>query len=75
MSRAAATLILLACAASLQAGEPHLIAVDSNRSLYEINIATGLPTLLRTVTSNAGVTAALTVGPGNTIYLADTSTD
>jgi outer membrane protein assembly factor BamB len=74
MTRAAATLTLLACAAPLQAGQPHLIAVDSNRSLYEMNPATGFPTPIGTVSANAGATAALTVGPGNTVYLSSSST-
>ena len=73
MSRAAATVTLLACAAPLQAGEPHLIALDSNRNLYELNIATGFPTLLRPVTSNAGLVSALAVGPENTVYLSSNS--
>jgi len=73
MIRVAATLTLLACATPLRAGEPHLIALDSNRSLYELDIATGSPTLLRTVTPNAGLVSALAVGPENTVYLSSNS--
>ena len=72
---AVAVLTVLACAAPLRAGDPHVIAVDSNRNLYEIDIATGAKTQIGTVTANAGTTAGLAIGMGNTVYLTSTGND
>ena len=53
-----------------------LIAVDSNRSLYSINMTTGAKTLIGTVSANASTTAELTLDPfNNTIYLSSTGND
>lgn len=57
------------------AAEPHLVAVDSSRALYEIDPATGAKTPIGTVSANAGTTAGLAVGPANVVYLTSTSTD
>jgi hypothetical protein len=76
MTRAAvAVLSFLACAGLLRAGDPHMIAVDSNRNLYEIDIATGGKTQIGTVSANAGTTAGLTIGAANTVYLTSTGND
>jgi DNA-binding beta-propeller fold protein YncE len=70
-----AVLALLATALPLRAGSPHLIAVDSNRSLYEIDMANGGKTQIGTVSANAGTTGALAIGASNTVYVSSTSLD
>ena len=71
-----AVLALLVGAVPAQgASTPHLVAVDSSRALYEIDMATGAKTSIGTVSANAGTTAGLTVGPANLVYLTSTSTD
>jgi hypothetical protein len=53
-----------------------LIAVDSNRSLYEIDAATGAKTLIGTVSSFVGTAAGLARDPASgTIYLTSATTD
>jgi outer membrane protein assembly factor BamB len=54
---------------------PHLIAVDSSRGLYEIDPATGAKTQIGTVSANAGTCGGLAVGAGNTVYLTSTGND
>jgi DNA-binding beta-propeller fold protein YncE len=56
-------------------GEPHIVAVDSNRTLYEIDIATGAKAQFGTVSANAGTTGGLAIGPGNTVFLTSTGND
>lgn len=57
-------------------GVGRMIAVDSSRALYEIDIATGAKTLIGTVSANAGTTAGLAYNPGDgTLYLTSTSND
>ena len=58
-----------------EAQTPHLIAVDSSRAYFEIDPATGAKTPLGTVSSNAGTTAGLAIGPSNTVYLTSTGND
>lgn len=58
-----------------EAQTPHIIAVDSSRNLFEVNPATGALTQFGTVSSNAGTTAALAIGAGNTVYLSSTGND
>ena len=53
-----------------------LIAVDSSRALYNINMTTGAKTQIGTVSANAGTTAALAFNPvSGVVYLSSTSTD
>jgi DNA-binding beta-propeller fold protein YncE len=68
---------VLACALPMvvEAQTPHLIAVDSSRSLYEIDPATGAKTQIGTVSANASTCAELTIGAGNTVYLSSTGND
>jgi hypothetical protein len=68
-------LLFVLAAASPGLAQPHMIAVDSSRALYEIDIATGAKTLFRTVSANAGTTAGLAVGAGNVVYLTSSSND
>jgi hypothetical protein len=75
MIRWATVLTFLAFAAPLRAGDPHVIAVDSNRTVYEIDIATGAKTPIGIVSANAGLTAGLAIGAGNTVYVSSTSND
>ncbi|HET9314825.1 MAG TPA: hypothetical protein VFQ51_04510 [Vicinamibacteria bacterium] len=72
---AVAVLTFLALPRWSAAGETHVIAVDSSRALFEIDITSGAKTPIGTVTANAGTTGALTVGPGNVVYLSSTSLD
>jgi DNA-binding beta-propeller fold protein YncE len=68
-----AGLILLASGAFAQG---RLIAVDSSRALYEINMATGAKTQIGTVSANAGTTAGLAYDRGNDkVYLTSTGND
>ncbi|MBI4915076.1 MAG: hypothetical protein HY825_04455 [Acidobacteria bacterium] len=53
----------------------HMIAVDSSRALYEIDVATGAKTLIGTVSANAGTTAGLAIGAANVVYLTSTGND
>src|SRR5688572_16987626 len=73
----AVVVVLAAAATAAHAGStnPHIVAVDSSRALFEIDIATGAKTPLGTVTANASTTAALTVGPSNVVYLSSTTND
>lgn len=74
-------LVLAAAAAAIGMagsafGQGVMIAVDSSRALFEINIATGAKTPIGTVSSNAGTTAGLAYDQATgTIYLTSTSTD
>jgi hypothetical protein len=53
-----------------------LIAVDSSRALYELDMGTGARASIGTVSSNAGITAALARDPATgTVYLSSTSLD
>ncbi len=61
---------------SLVLGQGRMIAVDSSRALYEIDITTGAKTLIGTVSSNAGTTGGLAYDRTNGIvYLTSTSLD
>ena len=75
MNRSLLALFFVVAVASPGLAQPHVIAVDSSRALYEINVATGAKTLFRTVSANAGTTAGLAVGAGNVVYLTSTSND
>lgn len=67
-----AGLALLAASASAD----RLIAVDSSRALYELDMLTGAKTQIGTVTSNAGTTGGLAYDRVNDIvYLTSTSLD
>jgi DNA-binding beta-propeller fold protein YncE len=67
--------ILVLSAVPLLAGDPHVIAVDSSRALFEIDITTGAKTPIGTVSANAGTTAGLAIGAGNTVYVTSTTND
>ncbi|MCW5764943.1 MAG: SMP-30/gluconolactonase/LRE family protein [Phycisphaeraceae bacterium] len=76
------TVVALLAAASSALAQPEgapagrLIAVDSSRSLWEINISTGSKVQIGTVSSNAGTTAGLAYDCSTgTVYLTSTSTD
>ncbi len=73
--RLAALAMAAAVAASaLSAGR--LIAVDSSRALYEINMATGAKTQIGTVSSNASTTAGLAYDrANNVVYVTSTGND
>ena len=72
----AAVIALLAPAwPALGAGNPHIVAVDSNRALSEVNPATGAKTPIGTVTANAGTTAGLAVGASNIVWVTSTTLD
>ncbi|MCY2961189.1 MAG: hypothetical protein NTY35_13595 [Planctomycetota bacterium] len=61
-------------AAAAQAGR--LIAVDTSRALYDVDIATGAKTLIGTVSAGAGTPSGLTRDPASgTIYLCSSSVD
>jgi hypothetical protein len=66
---------LVALLAPAVEAQTHLVAVDSSRVLYEVDPATGVKTQFGTVSSNAGTSAELTVGPGNVVYLSSTGND
>ena len=53
----------------------HMIAVDSSRAMYEIDVATGAKTSIGTVSANAGTTAGLAIGAANVVFLTSTSLD
>jgi DNA-binding beta-propeller fold protein YncE len=67
---------LVVCCLIAPAGAGTLIAIDSSRVLYEINMINGVKTQIGTVSSNAGTTAGLARNATNgTIYLTSTGTD
>lgn len=69
-------LSLVACTLPcLALQNPHLIAVDSSRGLYEIDPTTGAKTQFGTVSANAGTCGGLAIGAGNLVYLTSTSLD
>jgi DNA-binding beta-propeller fold protein YncE len=71
----AAAVACLGCA-SLAMAQGRLIAVDSNRTLYEVDMTTGALTNIGAVSANAGTTAGLAYDRATgTIYLTSTSTD
>lgn len=66
--------LALAGASSAFAGR--MIAVDSGRVLYEIDISTGAKTAFGNVSSNAGTTGGLAWDPvSNTVWVTSTSLD
>lgn len=73
----AVVVVLTAVAgSSAHAGSnPHIVAIDSSRAFFEIDVATGAKTQLGTATANAATTAALAVGPANVVYLSSTTND
>jgi hypothetical protein len=66
----------LSLLAAAPASAQRMIALDSNRSVYEVDIATGVRTLLGTVTSNVSTAAGLAYDmfAGN-LYLTSTGND
>ena len=71
-----AVVVFLASAVSARSGSnPHIVAIDSSRAFFEIDIATGAKTALGTASANAATTAALAIGPGNVVYLSSTTND
>ena len=73
-------LLVLFCAlvlvpSSAMAGNPHLIAVDSARTFWEIDVTTGTKTQFATISANAGMTAGLAIGAANTIYVSSSGND
>lgn len=67
-------LSVLGLAAVVQA--QRMVAVDSNRTLYDIDITTGAKTAFGTVSSNAGTTAGLAYDASTgTMYLTSTGND
>jgi MYXO-CTERM domain-containing protein len=68
--------IVLATSFTASASAGVLIAVDSNRSLYEIDMSNGAKTLIGTVSANAGTTAGLAYDRINDIlYVSSTGND
>ena len=62
--------------ASFSFGAPRLIAVDSSRALYEIDMNTGAKTQIGTVSTNASTTAGLAYDRATgTVYLTSTGND
>lgn len=71
---AALALMVVPAASALASGR--LIAVDSNRSFFELNMTTGAKTQLGTVSANAGTTGGLAYDRANDVlYLTSTSED
>lgn len=71
-----AVVVVLAAATYAQAGSnPHVIAIDSSRAFFEIDVATGAKTPLGTASANASTTAALAIGPSNVVYVSSTTND
>ncbi len=69
------TMLALSLACAPGAAQ-RLIALDSNRSVYELDITTGVRTLLGTVTSNSGTSAGLAYDLGRgKLYLTSTGND
>src|SRR5688572_12181321 len=65
---------VLAAASNVTAGT--LIGVDSNRNLYEIDMATGAKTQIGVVSSNAGNIGGFAYDPATgTIYLSSSNND
>ena len=69
--------LALLCAAFLApSARAQLIAVDSARALYTLDISTGARTQIGTVSANAGTTAGLAYDMAhNIVYLTSSSTD
>jgi hypothetical protein len=72
-------LLVVAALAVLPGGalaQGRLLAIDSSRAFYEIDMATGAKTLLGTVSANAGTTGGLAYDRANDIiYITSTSLD
>lgn len=70
-------ILTLLCAGFLAASvRAQMYAVDSNRSLYLIDINTGAKTQIGTVSANAGTAAGLAYSAAsNTVYLSSTGND
>jgi DNA-binding beta-propeller fold protein YncE len=79
MVNLAIRLLAAACAfgcATMSLALGRLVAVDSSRALYEIDMGTGAKTLIGTVSSNAGTTAGLAYDRvSGTLFLTSSSTD
>lgn len=73
----ASTLLLVLLSTAVSAAPiGRLIAVDSTRSLFEINPATGQKTQIGTVSANAGTTGGLAYDAASgTVYLTSTNLD
>lgn len=60
----------------MASGQGRLIAVDSSRALYEVDMATGAKTQIGTVSANAGTTGGLAYDRANNVmYVTSTSLD
>lgn len=69
-------LSLVVTAAAIAPAQGRLIAVDSSRALYEIDMSTGTKTSIGTVSSNASTTAGLAYDAASgTMYLSSTGND
>ncbi|HVL38104.1 MAG TPA: PEP-CTERM sorting domain-containing protein [Fimbriimonadaceae bacterium] len=63
-------------AAGLVSAQGRLIAIDSSRAIYDINMATGAKTLIGTASSNAGTAAGLAYDRmTDTLYLTSSGND
>lgn len=61
---------------SFASAQGRLIAVDSSRALYEIDMTAGAKTSIGTVSSNTSTAAGLAYDPlGNVLYLTSTGND
>ena len=68
--------LLFAGSLAPSARAQQLIALDSSRAFYVLDITTGMRTQIGTVSANAGTTAGLAYDPANNIvYLTSTSND
>lgn len=79
IARPAAVLAFVLIAPVVHAGTPALgtlYAVDSNRSLFSIDMSTGTKTAIGMVSANAGTTAGLAYDPvSGTVFLTSTNND
>jgi hypothetical protein len=67
-------LLVLGLGGSVQAGQ--LVAVDSTDNIYDIDMTTGVKTLIGTLSSNVGLAAGLARDPATgTVYLVTTTGD
>jgi hypothetical protein len=79
MTRLSIAVVVLSAAAAAPAlagsSNPHLVAIDSSRAFFEIDVATGAKTPLGTASANLVTPAALAIGPGNVVYASSTTND
>lgn len=75
MTRPSIAVVAVLAAVSARAGDAHVVAIDSARAVFEIDVATGAKTQIGTATANVSTAAGLAVGASNVVYVSSTGND